>query len=124
MATIAVQVRRRDESLDLDADLRRAQWLANLLDARFSIAGIRFGLDGIIGLMPGFGDGATLLAALYPLYLLKKHNLDRRYFRRMVANIAIDFVGGMLPLVGDLFDVYYKANLKNVALLERAAAAR
>ncbi len=122
MAAIAVNVRRHDQSLDLEADLRRARALAKLLDAQFSVAGFRFGLDAIIGLVPGMGDVATAAVAMYPVYLINKHKLPRRFARKMLINIGIDFAGGAVPLLGDLFDAYYKANLKNLALLERAAA--
>jgi hypothetical protein len=114
MATIAVNVRRRDEALDLDADLRRARVLAKLLDAQFSVGGFRFGLDALIGLMSA--------VALYPVYLVRKHKLSQRYARKMLVNVAIDFAGGAVPILGDLFDAYFKANLKNLALLERAVA--
>jgi hypothetical protein len=124
MATVAVNVHRRNHSHELEADLRRARVLAQILDAQFSIAGIRFGADALVGLIPGFGDAAALLTSLYPLYLLRKHKLHNKYSRRMIANIAIDFLGGLVPVAGDLFDIYFKANLKNLALLERAAAER
>jgi hypothetical protein len=109
---------------DLATDLTRARWLAKMLDARFSIAGVRFGFDAIIGLVPGFGDAFTLLAALYPMYLVRKHGLPRRFLRKMLRNAVIDAVGGLVPVVGDLFDVYFKANLKNLALLEEAVRAK
>jgi hypothetical protein len=123
MASIAVNVHRRDERLDLEADLKRARKLANLLDSQFSIGPVRFGLDGLFGLVPGFGDAAGLVGALFPLYVARKHRMGRRLQWRIVYNIIVDFLGGLLPIVGDLFDVYYKANLKNLALLEVAAAA-
>ena len=122
MATIAVNVRRRDKALDLEADLRHARVLAKLLDAQFSVAGFRFGLDALIGLVPGMGDVVTSAVALYPVYLLRKHKLPQRYGRKMLINVAIDFAGGAVPILGDLFDAYFKANLKNLALLERAVA--
>ena len=122
MATIAVNVRRRDEALDLDADLRRARVLAKLLDAQFSVGGFRFGLDALIGLVPGMGDVVMSAVALYPVYLVRKHKLSQRYARKMLVNVAIDFAGGAVPILGDLFDAYFKANLKNLALLERAVA--
>lgn len=114
----------RATASDLTTDLRRARTLAHLLDARFSLLGVRFGFDAIIGLVPGFGDAATLAAALYPMYLVRKHDLPRKYMRKMLANALIDAAGGLLPIVGDAFDVYYKANLKNLALLEKAARGR
>ena len=124
MATISVNVHRRDEVLDLEADLRRARVLAKLLDAQFSVGGFRFGLDALIGLVPGAGDAVTSAVALYPVYLVRKHKLPQRYARKMLINVAIDFAGGAVPILGDLFDAYFKANLKNLAVLERAVTER
>ncbi|CAN5597707.1 hypothetical protein BH09PLA1_BH09PLA1_28180 [soil metagenome] len=105
---------------ELKADLHRARRLADLLDAEFSVAGIRFGFDALIGFVPVAGDVAGFLAGLYPIYLVRKHGLGRRFEQRMIANLLIDAVGGSIPIVGDLFDISFKANLKNLALLERA----
>jgi hypothetical protein len=124
MSTIAVSVHRVDASLDLAADVKRAAWLANLLDAKFSLFGFKFGLDPIVGLIPGIGDTLMLVAGAYPIYLVRKHGLGAEFERRMKINLAIDYFGGLLPLVGDLFDASYKANLKNLALLEKAVAKR
>ena len=77
MATLAVNVRRHDASLDLQADLRRVRALAKLLDAQFSVAGFRFGLDAIIGLVPGLGDVATgaLVLATSVVLTLRAHRI-------------------------------------------------
>jgi hypothetical protein len=127
MATIAVQVQRHrdaDTSFELEADLARARRLAKLLDAQFSIAGIKFGFDAIVGLVPAVGDTIALLAGLYPIHVARKHQLGRDVEHRMIVNLAIDYFGGIVPIIGDLFDVSFKANLKNVALLEKAARDR
>jgi len=108
----------------VQADLHRARRLADLLDAEFQIAGVRFGFDALVGLVPGIGDAVGFLAGLYPIHLVRKHRLGRRVEQRMIANLMIDSIGGMIPIVGDLFDVTFKANLKNLALLERAIADR
>lgn len=121
MSTLAVQVHRVDPSLDLESDLRTARWLATLLDAQFSIGGFKFGIDPIIDLVPVVGDALMVVVGLYPVYLARKHNLGRAVQTRMMLNLAIEFVGGAIPLVGSLFDAAYRANLKNVALLEKAA---
>lgn len=110
-----------DPGAALDADLARARWLANLLDARFSFMGIPFGLDAIAGLIPIAGDCATALAALYPVHVARKHNLGKTFQARMAFNVLADFAVGAVPVLGDLFDVAYKANLKNLKLLEKAA---
>lgn len=116
-----VEVRRRsDDAPDIEADLGRAHRLAHLLDAQFSIAGFRFGIDAIVGLIPVAGDTAALLGALYPIYLARKYKLDPRVERKMLRNVLLDYVVGLVPLAGDIFDVAFKANLKNVRLLEQA----
>jgi hypothetical protein len=104
----------------LDADLNRARRLATLLDSRFQVAGIKFGLEGIIGLLPVVGDTIGTAIGLYPLYLAQRHNLGTGVKARMAANLALDWAVGLVPLLGDLFDIAYKANLKNFALLENA----
>lgn len=126
METVTVNVHRRDHApdagpvLDLRADLERARMMAKLLDSEFEFAGIRFGLDAIIGLLPVIGDTISTLAGTYPLYVARKHKLGRAVEVKMIANLAIDYVGGLIPIVGDVFDVAFKANLKNLDLLERA----
>ena len=109
---------------DLDVDLRRARALANLLDAQFSIAGIRFGLDAIVGLVPVVGDTLTALAGLYPIWVARRHNLGKTLQARMALNVVADWAAGSIPVIGDLVDVAYKSNLKNLKLLERAAGRR
>ena len=106
---------------DLEADLLRARKLAYLLDAQFSVAGVQFGLDALVGLIPGIGDTLTALAAMYPIYVARRHNLGKNVQVRMAVNVLIDWLPGLIPVVGDLIDVAYKANLKNLKLLERAA---
>ena len=124
MQTIPVDVHRVDRSVaapDLQADLERARLLANWLDARFSFMGVRFGLDAIIGLVPVVGDTLTALASTYPILVAARHDLGKTLQARMAMNILIDLVPGAIPVVGDLIDVAYKANLKNLKLLEAAA---
>jgi hypothetical protein len=124
MSTIAVQVHRRDERLDLEADLQTARFVARLLDAQFSVFGFKFGLDPLVGLIPVVGDTIMLIASLYPIHIAQKHGLGKSVIRRMKLNIAIDYFIGLTPIVGDFFDAMFKANLKNVALLEKAVAER
>jgi hypothetical protein len=109
---------------ELEADLARVRTVAKLLDAQFEIGGIKFGWDAIVGLVPVAGDIVTTLIGVYPLYIARKHNLGRFIRARMVSNLLIDLALGAVPLVGDAFDVGFKAHLKNAALLEKAAEKR
>ena len=126
MEAIAVNVRRAGQSErvveSFATELARAKRLATLLDAQFEFAGIKFGMDAIIGLVPVIGDTIAFAAGLYPIHLMRKHKLSRATEMRMWLNLAIDYFGGLVPVVGDMFDVSWKANLKNVQLLEAAAA--
>ncbi len=109
---------------DLEADLQRARTLANWLDAKYEIMGVKFGADSIIGLVPVIGDTLTSLASTYLIYVARRHNLGTALQARMAFNIMVDWVPGLIPVVGDLIDVAYKANLKNLKLLEAAVEKR
>lgn len=117
---IQVEAVRGQPRLDVEADLRRIRRLAKLLDARFSLGGVQFGYDAIVGLVPVVGDIVTALLALYPVYLARRHGLGGMLVARMVGNVLLDWLIGAVPLVGDLLDVAYKANLRNLELFERA----
>jgi hypothetical protein len=99
-------------------DLER---LAHWLDSAFEIPGIRlrFGFDALLGLLPGLGDTASALASVYILQAATKFGVSRITLARMTLNIVVDLLVGAIPIVGDLFDVYWKANRKNVELLRR-----
>jgi hypothetical protein len=104
----------------LEADLARARKLASWLDTRFKIAGIRFGFDSIIGLIPGVGDTVMMLVGLYPLAVARKHRLGAWVQARMGLNLLGDWLVGLVPLVGDLFDIGFKAHARNARILEDA----
>lgn len=106
----------------LDTDLRRARQIAKLLDAQFELAGVKFGLEALLGLVPVVGDTVGALAGLYPLWVANRHKLGKAVQAKMAANLAIEWGGGLVPWVGDLFDVAFKANLRNVKLLEAEVA--
>jgi hypothetical protein len=107
--------------MDRDRELERLAKLAHRLDSQFRIPGtaIRFGADSILGLIPFLGDGASLVPALYLLHRAKKLGAPLPLRNQMLANIAIDFAVGVVPVLGDIFDVAFKANRRNIALLRR-----
>ena len=93
--------------------------LEHLFDRAYRLPGtnFRFGLDGILGLLPGIGDAGT--AAVSGLLVLDawKSGARKRVIARMAKNVGVDFLVGSIPIVGDLFDFGYKANTKNIKLL-------
>jgi hypothetical protein len=102
------------------ADLRNLEKLARLMDAQFRIPGtsIRFGFDGIIGLIPGVGDIVGLLISGYMLSEASKKGVSGYVMARMLLNTGIDFVIGSIPFLGDIFDFAFKANQRNMRLLQ------
>lgn len=97
--------------------------LASLLDDVFRVPGtsLRFGLDPLIGLVPGIGDLLTSIASFLIIYAGWQRQLPRVTLARMVANIAIDTLVGSIPLFGDAFDAAWKSNRKNLSLLQRSS---
>lgn len=102
--------------------LARVRGLSGLLDSAIRIpgTGFRVGLDPILGLIPGIGDLAAGAMGMYVLVVAQQAGVPRTVLLRMLANLGLDSLLGSVPLLGDLFDATYKANNRNVALLERA----
>ena len=97
--------------------------ISSLLDSAFLIPGTsyRFGLDPLLGLIPGIGDLVSPLFTIGILWQARELALPRIVQLRMIFNVAIDSLVGAVPLLGDLFDFAWKANKMNLALLERHA---
>jgi hypothetical protein len=96
---------------------------ARIFDSAFRIPGTRitFGLDPIIGLIPGIGDLSSPIFSLFIIWHAAKLRVPRVVIARMVLNALIDGLVGAIPVVGDLFDFAWKASAWNLALLERHA---
>jgi Domain of unknown function (DUF4112) len=101
--------------------IERLRAVSRLLDNAFTIPGtrIRFGLDALVGLVPGIGDAMGALFSAYLILQARRLGAPNSVINRMIANVGIDTVVGWVPLLGDLFDVAWKANNKNLALLEQ-----
>jgi len=110
----------RERSVTVDESLERLAWLMDDL-IRVPGLGWRFGLDALVGLIPGFGDTATSLASFYILASAVRYRVPKITLLRMGLNIGIDYLVGSLPLVGDLFDAWWKSNQMNIALLRKRA---
>ena len=102
---------------DHQQSIARLKALEQLMDRQFSIAGIRFGLDGIVGLVPVIGDLLSGAVGLYVIREAQRLGVSRWTRSRMYANWGFDVAFGALPIVGDVFDVVFKSNTKNVRLL-------
>lgn len=108
-----------DVTINREREIERLESLAHWLDSRFRIPGtdIRFGLDAVAGLLPGIGDGGTALLSFYIVHQARRIGAPLPLRIRMTGNIVLDLLTGAIPLIGDVFDLGFKANRRNVALL-------
>ena len=106
--------------VDAERALRRLEKLGSLLDSRFRLpGGFRFGLDPLIGLVPGVGDAASAIVALYIVLEAWRLGASRGTLARMLLNVGLDFGVGVIPIVGDVADFVFKSNRRNLDLLRR-----
>jgi hypothetical protein len=101
------------------AAIERLDKLARLFDTAFLLPGtnVRFGIEAVMRLVPGIGDAAASALSCWLLYEAYRLDVPKPIFARMVTNVAIEGIAGAVPLIGDLFDVGFRANRRNVKLL-------
>ncbi|HEX8567288.1 MAG TPA: DUF4112 domain-containing protein [Pyrinomonadaceae bacterium] len=116
------QVSKRDvrRQVEVEESLETlSRWLDDLI--RIPGVGWRFGIDSLVGLVPGVGDTATTLVSFYILASAVRYRVPKITILRMALNIAIDYIVGIIPFVGDLFDFAWKSNKMNMDLLKQRA---
>lgn len=101
-------------------EINDLDWLADLMDSSLIIPGtsIKLGLDSLIGLIPGIGDTVTMFVSAYIVHRAHRHGAPPFLLARMGWNVFIDWLVGIVPFFGDIFDAGFKANRKNVDLLK------
>ncbi len=99
--------------------VRRLESIATVMDTAFVVpgTGIRFGFDGLVGLVPGIGDFVTTVLSLYLVHEAWQLGAPKHLIGRMLANVALDGAIGAVPVAGDVFDVLWRANKRNMRLL-------
>ncbi|MBA3517537.1 MAG: DUF4112 domain-containing protein [Rhizobiales bacterium] len=104
---------------ELDRVERRLERLATALDSAFVVPGLgfRFGADSLLGLVPGVGDAFALGLSGWLILEARRIGAPRTMLARMAGNVAVDALFGTVPVVGDVFDVFFKANRRNVTLV-------
>jgi hypothetical protein len=103
----------------MEQKIKTAKFLAKLLDNQFEVGGVRFGLDPILDFVPYLGDIAGAVLSFYILKTAHEVGVSKIDMLKMIGNVVIDFIVGFVPLLGVIFDVMYKANIRNIAILEK-----
>ena len=106
--------------MNLPKNLTALEKLAALLDDGIKVPGteLRFGIDPLIGMLPGIGDGISAMLSSIILYRSAQLGAPKRHLLLMIANIAIDSLIGAVPVLGDIFDFAFRANRRNIELLK------
>lgn len=114
-----------ENSREAEVRLRRLRGLAWLLDRSIRLTGkARIGLDPLLGLIPGLGDWAGAMVSLYVVYEALRLGISWKVLGRMLANIALEAIVGIVPILGDAFDFLWQANMRNVRLVDAYYHAR
>lgn len=111
----------RGEGMSAHQRLARLDALASFMDSAIVVPGtnIRFGADALIGLIPGIGDAVTAGVSCLIILEARRMGAPGHVVARMIGNVAIDGLVGAIPLFGDIFDVAFRANLRNMRLLRK-----
>lgn len=96
-----------------------ARRLTTLLDTKFKVFGIKFGIDPLLNVIPSFGSILGVCISCYLFWIAARLKVPNWVYLRMLWNIGLDYVLGVIPFVGIVADLFYRSNVKNFALLER-----
>lgn len=112
-------VHRLPSTLDRRSPMRWVDGVSQLLDTRFRIPGtqIRFGADFILGLVPGAGDAISLGLSGLLIATMANNGASPKLVFRMLGNVIVDAIGGSVPVAGNVFDLFFKANIRNLDLM-------
>ena len=103
----------------MEKHLKLARKLSKLMDEQFSVFGFKFGLDPIIGLVPGVGDVLTIATSLYIIWIANQIGVSSKIITKMIIYALIDVGTGLVPGAGDIIDFFWKANIRNLDLVEK-----
>ena len=98
--------------------IENARIFTRFLENQYSIFGLKFGADFLVGLIPWAGDVIALCLSLYLVYIAVEQKLPYHKILLIIFNITIDFLIGLIPVIGDISDLFYRSNSKNLAIIE------
>ena len=111
----------KQRTLPNTPDLKWVNKITHLMDSKFRVPGtqFRFGIDPILGLVPGLGDATSLAVSGSLIYYMAKFGASKKLVYMMIGNVVLDATIGSIPILGNIFDFTYKANERNIRMLRR-----
>lgn len=108
-----------DEAAERERIIQELRRISRVMDASIGIPGtkFKFGMDSLIGLIPGVGDMGGMIVSLYVMVRARDLGVSKGVMLKMLGNVLVDTGLGAIPVVGDVFDVFFKANMRNVDLV-------
>jgi len=103
----------------ITAHINFARRLTRVMDLRFNVFGIRFGIDPLLNVIPGAGNTIAAITSLYLMWIAYQLKVPGNVYLRMLWNIGVDYLFGAVPVVGVVFDIFYRANVRNFAVIEK-----
>ncbi len=104
--------------MSIHREIEFARRVVSVMDLKFSVFGIKFGIDPLLDIIPGLGNGLALCVSVYLFWIAFRLKVPIHVYARMFWNIGVDFVFGAVPYIGIVMDLFFRANVKNLALLE------
>lgn len=104
--------------MDTNGHIRLARMLTEMLDNKFGVGKFKFGLDPIVGAVPGLGDIITTAISLYIVWIGVQLRMPQEKIAHMISNVVADFIIGIIPVVGDIADVFYHSNSRNMKIID------
>lgn len=101
------------------AHVNFARRLTRVMDLRFNVLGIRFGIDPLLNVIPGVGNNLAAVTSMYLLWIAYQLKAPSKAYLRMLWNIGVDYLLGIVPVAGIVFDAMYRANVKNFIVIEK-----
>ncbi len=106
-------------TVSLHEHIAFAKRLTQVMDLKFHVIGIRFGIDPLLNIIPGVGNILAAATSFYLFWIATRLKVPKRVYWRMLWNILVDYVAGVVPYIGIVFDIFYRANAKNLVLIEQ-----
>lgn len=101
------------------AHINFARRLTRVMDLRFNVFGIRFGIDPLLNVIPGMGNTIAAITSFYLMWIAYQLKVPSNVYLTMLWNIGVDYLFGVVPVVGVVFDIFYRANVRNFAVIEK-----